>query len=152
MVNNSKTRAVPSDSTIEVKPSEPRAYLAFKDLVDWLEAPEEDVASSVGVELYVIRSWVYEKREPRAQTARKIYQIHASLSAVLQKLGRVKMKQFLFETTPSPRLAILSGDATALSKLAYPIIFIEANKNHTFTWRAETELDQQVDKICHLNK
>jgi DNA-binding XRE family transcriptional regulator len=93
----------------------PRAWEAFKDLGEWLDAKDEEVAEAVGIGRTTVYSWQREDREPRRGTARKIYELHAAVRSLRRRLGAEGLWGWLVQGEPNRRQMIIAGNAEALS-------------------------------------
>lgn len=108
--------------------SEPDAYVsptyaAFKDLVEWLPLSAEQVADIVGVGRTTPSSWQRDRREPRAETVRRLYQHHAVLAALVKHGGKDETQRWLVRGDPSPLALLRQGDLEAVDRRAYDSLF-----------------------------
>ena len=98
-----------------------RAAQCFKNLVNWLEADDAQVAQALGLELSVIASWEFIK--PPARAARRLYEFHAVLASLVRVMGPDDFREWLFSGDPSPRSKLLAGDLEALDAETDRILF-----------------------------
>src|SRR5215211_5877830 len=87
----------------------PPAFLAFKDVVRWLGASDNQVAEAVGVGRTTPYSWRRDNREPRPATTRRLYEYHAVLGSLRRRIGSAELRRWLFSGAPSPRDLLLEG-------------------------------------------
>jgi hypothetical protein len=99
------------------------AFDAFKDLVRWLRATDDEVASMIGVGRTTPYAWKREGREPRRSTVRKLFQTHAVLAGLVNKLGEEPAVEWLVLDDPSRRERVLAGDLAAVQNEARPLLF-----------------------------
>lgn len=107
----------------EVAP--PRAYLAFKDLADWLSADEAEIADMVGIGRTTPYAWHRDGREPRPSTVRRLYEFHATLDALRRKLGEEGMQQWL---ELGRRDTLIVGDLEAVGDDVRRVLFSSAQR------------------------
>jgi hypothetical protein len=132
--------ARPADDEGTAAPvDEPPAYRAFKDLADWLEAREDEVADAVEIGRTTPYSWVRDSREPRRGTAQRIYEFHAVLSSLLRRLGRDGLRTWLFNGDPNPRELMLRGDLEATDRLVHDALFRPADTGVDLAWAPEPD-------------
>jgi hypothetical protein len=134
--------ATEKDSAVEEArgpASGPPAYRAFKELADWLEAREEDLATAIGIGRTTVYSWKRDGREPRRGTAQRIYEYHSVLSSLLQRLGREGLRGWLFSGSPQPRDLLLGGDLASLDSRIHNVLFRRADTGIDLAWAPEPE-------------
>lgn len=112
--------------------TEPAAYRAFKDLGRWLDAEDGQVADMVGIGRTTPYTWKREGREPRATTAQRIYEHHATLDALQRRLGEDGLRRWLHVGVPPRRDAVLAGGLAGLERDVHEVLF-------------RRPVDQQVD-------
>jgi hypothetical protein len=100
-----------------------QAFDAFKDLVRWLQATDDEVASMVGVGRTTPYAWKRDGREPRRSTVRKLFQTHAVLAGLVNKLGEDAAVNWLVLDDPSRRERVLAGDLASVQNEARPLLF-----------------------------
>lgn len=103
--------------------TEPTAYKAFKDLASWLEAEDSQIADMVGIGRTTPYAWKREGHEPRAATAQRIYEHHATLDSLSRRLGAAGLHRWLREGSPTRRDRLLNGDLEALERDIHTILF-----------------------------
>jgi len=103
----------------------PRAYLAFKDLANWLSADEAEIADMVGIGRTTPYAWHRDGREPRPSTVRRLYEYHATLDALRRKLGEKGMQQWL---ELGRRDTLLAGDLEAVGDDVRQALFLPAQR------------------------
>lgn len=121
------------------------AYTTFKDLGNWLEASDEEISEAVGIGRTTVYSWHRDGREPRPRTSQKIYEMHAALSSLVQKLGREGLRNWLFggKSPSSPRQIFLAGDIDRINEVVYPVLFSGVGPDSSLTWRHEPEFNDE---------
>lgn len=102
---------------------EPAAYRAFKDLGRWLDAEDGQVADMVGIGRTTPYTWKREGREPRAATAQRIYEYHATLDSLHRRLGAEGLRRWLHEAVPARRESLLSGNLSSLEGDVHRVLF-----------------------------
>lgn len=118
--------------TADTVGTEPAAYRAFKDLGRWLDAEDGQVADMVGIGRTTPYTWKREEREPRAATAQRVYEHHATLDALQHRLGEDGLRRWLHESVPPRRDAVLAGGLAGLERDVHEVLF-------------RRPVDQQVD-------
>ena len=103
--------------------TEPAAYKAFKDLAAWLEAEDSQIADMVGIGRTTPYAWKREGHEPRAATAQRIYEHHATLDSLSRRLGAAGLHRWLREASPTRRDTLLNGDLESLERDVHTILF-----------------------------
>src|SRR5262249_55741433 len=81
-MSHARRRDVVAFAEPEAQDSDPEAFTAFKDLGRWLNADDEQIAGMLGIGRTTAYSWKRERREPRPDNARRIYEFHAVLDSV----------------------------------------------------------------------
>jgi hypothetical protein len=100
------------------------AFAAFKDLVRWLSATDADVAAMLGVgRTTPYTSWDRLGHPPRAASARRLFQTHAALAAVMHELGEEQGIRWLSFEDPSRREAVLAGNLQRLDDDLHELLF-----------------------------
>jgi len=102
----SLSRSRPSEF-VRAKPS--KAFAAFDDLRQWLRLSSEEAAKLIGVGRTTPLSWEREGHEPRPATARRLYQLHTLVSAVVERVGEPAAIRWLESGSPSPHDLIIGG-------------------------------------------
>jgi hypothetical protein len=96
-------------------PRTTRAFAAFTELHSWLRLSVEETAALVGVgRTTPINSWLREGHEPRPETARRLYQLHALVSTVAQRLGSEGAYRWFASGSPSMLERLEAGDQSAV--------------------------------------
>lgn len=123
------------------------AYDAFKDLGQWLDATDDEVAEMVGIGRTTPYDWKRVGREPRRSTVRLLFQCHAVLSALVKKLGEPQAKEWLLVEDPKRRERLLSGDIAAIQAETRPIIFGTARpRARRGSWMPDDRTDDPTDE------
>lgn len=99
------------------------AYLAFKELAGWLLLGDEDLAAAIGVGRTTPYTWERERREPRAETARRLYQVHGTVAALVDQLGESAATRWLAAGSPSPASLLRRGEVAEVNRLAHDLLF-----------------------------
>jgi len=99
------------------------AYLAFKELASWLLLDDEDLAAAIGVGRTTPYTWEREQREPRAETARRLYQVHGTVAALVDQLGEPAATRWLAAGSPSPASLLRRGEVAEVNRLAHDLLF-----------------------------
>jgi hypothetical protein len=107
-------------STSRESVSDPPAYDAFKALGRWLDADDADL---VGVGRTTPYTWKRDGREPRAATAQRIFEYHATLDSVRRRLGPGDLRRWLNEGIPSRRDALLAGGLERFDADVHALLF-----------------------------
>lgn len=133
---------------VEVTDEKPSpAYDAFKDLVEWLDATDDEVASMVGVGRTTPYDWKRAGREPRRSTVRLLFQCHAILSALVKKLGEPRAKAWLLVEDPERRERLLRGDIAAIQTETRPIIFgVARPRTRPGSWMPDDRSDDSAEE------
>lgn len=119
-VNSGAIEAI--EATAEPKPHS-SAYLAFKELAGWLLLDNEDLAAALGVGRTTPYTWEREQREPRAETARRLYQVHGTVAALVDQLGESAATRWLAAGSPSPGSLLRRGEVAEVNRLAHDLLF-----------------------------
>jgi hypothetical protein len=122
--------AGPTPADDDATRTEPAAYRAFKDLARWLDAEDGQVADMVGIGRTTPYTWSREGREPRAATAQRIYEHHATLDALLRRLGLAGLRRWLHEGIPTRRDTLLAGDLAGLERDVHEVLFRRSVEHH----------------------
>jgi hypothetical protein len=104
------------------------AFRAFKELGCWLEATDEEIATMAGVGRTTPYTWLREGREPRRSTVRSMFQTHAALAALVQRLGEPDAIRWLVHDEPSRRERLLAGDLASVQTEMRPVIFARSRR------------------------
>jgi hypothetical protein len=115
--------AIPAAAAEDTARTEPAAYRAFKDLGRWLDAEDGQIADMVGIGRTTPYTWKREGREPRAGTAQRIYEHHATMDALQRRLGEEGLRRWLHEGVPTRRDAVLAGGLTDLERDVHEVLF-----------------------------
>lgn len=110
-------------STSRESVSDPPAYDAFKALGRWLDADDAVIADMVGVGRTTPYTWKRDGREPRAATAQRIFEYHATLDSVRRRLGPGDLRRWLNEGIPSRRDALLAGGLERFDADVHALLF-----------------------------
>lgn len=98
-----------------------RAFRAFTELRTWLHLSVDEAADLVGVGRTTPNAWERDGREPQPRTARRLFQLHALIGAVVRRLNQEGADAWLMAGTPTPmelaRRPDLSGLADAVEGL-----------------------------------
>lgn len=114
-----------------------KAFGAFKDLARWLHANDDEIASMIGIGRTTVYTWQRDGREPRPATARKLFQAHAVMGALVQQLGEDGAYDWLAHEASERRTALMAGDIAGIQSQARPIIFGDAGRTRPGTWLPE---------------
>jgi transcriptional regulator with XRE-family HTH domain len=99
-----------------------RAFEMFSELRDWLNLTTQQTASLVGIGRTTALAWERDGREPRAAHARRLYQVHSIIGALVKRLGRDAATEWLELGTPSPQELLERGDITDVARSAEQIL------------------------------
>jgi transcriptional regulator with XRE-family HTH domain len=116
------------------QPEAPKAWRAFKDLGEWLEAPDEEIASALGIGRTTVYSWQRDNREPRRGTARRIYEFHSVLATLRRRLGDEQLTAWLAGGAPSRRELLLAGDLEAIDAAVDAEVFSGQERQPDLSW------------------
>jgi hypothetical protein len=105
---------------------DPPAYAAFKALGRWLDADDAAIADMVGVGRTTPYTWKRDGREPRASTAQRIYEHHATLDALRRRLSILGLRRWLHEGIPPRRDVLLAGNLERLEGDVHAVLFRRA--------------------------
>jgi hypothetical protein len=131
------------EGTVEADPQSSPAFDAFRDLVGWLEATDEEVAAMAGVGRTTPYAWQRERREPRRSTVRRLFQTHAALSALVQRLGESDATQWLVYDDPTRRERVLAGDLPSVQDEMRPLLFGRTrSRMRPGSWVPDDESDE----------
>lgn len=100
------------------KKYEPKAFAALKDLRRWLRLSVAEAAELVGFGRTTPSSWVRAGNEPQPARARRLYQTHAIISAMVRRFGEDETLHWFLSGSPSPRAFLLQGDIEAAADSA----------------------------------
>lgn len=106
--------------------SNPPAYEAFKALGRWLNADDAAIADMVGIGRTTPYTWKRDGREPRAATAQRIYEYHATVDALRRRLGIGGLRRWLQEGVAPRREVLLAGDLESLEPDVHELLFRRA--------------------------
>lgn len=100
-----------------------KAFVAFTELRLWLNMSVEEAADLIGVgRTTPVTSWEAKGHEPRPKKARRLYQLHAAVGAVIDQIGEERAHYWLHAGSPAPaglmREPDLSAFADAVERLA----------------------------------
>lgn len=90
---------------------------AFDDLTRILKKPDRDLAWALGYNERTVARWMRGK-EPQAKDARKLYQLHAVVTALADKLGGQEARRWVKE-----RWHLVPDDVYELTNQAEPLLF-----------------------------
>lgn len=111
---------------VDRRAGDPPAYEAFKALGRWLNADDAAIAEMVGVGRTTAYTWKRDGREPRAATAQRIYEYHATLDALRRRLGTGGLRRWLHEGVTPRRDVLLAGDLEHLEREVHDVLFRRA--------------------------
>lgn len=117
--HRSLSRSRPSE-LVRAKPS--KAFAAFDDLRRWLRLGSEEAAKLIGVGRTTPLAWEREGHEPRPATARRLYQLHTLVSAIVERLGEPAAIRWLESGSPSPHELIISGQFAEAARSAEDVL------------------------------
>ena len=104
------------------------AYRAFKELAAWLLLDDGDLAVVIGVGRTTPYTWERERREPRAETARRLFQMHGTVAALVDQLGEPAATRWLAAGSPSPASLLRRGEVAEVNRLAHDLLFRPATR------------------------
>jgi hypothetical protein len=110
--------AVPSSGSAATS----KAFTAFTELRKWLRLTAREAADLIGVKRTTPNAWQREGREPRPASARRLYQLHAVVSALVRKLGENEAIRWLETGEPSPRERLLRGEIGPVASDAESVV------------------------------
>jgi hypothetical protein len=93
-----------------------RAWDAYKDLGNWLQLNADDVAEIVGVGRTTPYTWK-RGREPRPETARKLFHLHGVIRALHRHFGD-DLVAWLGQGSPGPLKLLVDGKHRRFERLA----------------------------------
>jgi DNA-binding XRE family transcriptional regulator len=99
------------------------AYRAFKELAAWLLLDDGDLSVVIGVGRTTPYTWERERREPRAETARRLFQMHGTVAALVDQLGEPAATRWLAAGSPSPASLLRRGEIAEVNRLAHDLLF-----------------------------
>jgi hypothetical protein len=114
----------------------PKAWRAFKDLGEWLEAPDDEIAKALGIGRTTVYSWQRDNREPRRGTARRIYEFHSVLATLRRRLGEQQLTAWLAGGAPSRRELLLGGELDAIDGAVDAEVFSGQERQPDLSWVA----------------
>jgi hypothetical protein len=103
--------------------ADPPAFAAFKALGRWLGADDAAIADMVGVGRTTPYAWKRAGHEPRAGTAQRIYEYHATLDSLRRRLGPDGLRRWLHEGVPPRRDELLAGGLERLEADVHALLF-----------------------------
>lgn len=121
----------------------PRSYRAFKELADWLDADDEEIAHAVGIGRTTPYAWRRDGHEPRPATVRKLYETHTVLDALRRQLGHEQLSAWLCLGSPSRRSVLLAGELDALARAVDDVLFGQM-QTPDLAWTPETSDDDDT--------
>jgi len=130
----------------DVAEDAPPAYRAFKDLAEWLEARDDEVAEAVGIGRTTPYTWKRDNREPRRGSAQRIYEFHAVLLSLLRQLGATGLRTWLFSGNPSRRDLLLRGDLEATERAVHEVLFRAHDSGVDLAWSPEPENQTEANR------
>jgi hypothetical protein len=118
------------------------AFAAFKDLCRWLVMTDAEISDLVGVGRTTPYSWIRDDHEPRAATVRRLYQIHALVSAVAKRLGDEETRKWFSAGSPTPTELLAQGDVDTFGRVAHDLLFGRGDKRREAldAWRPEDDV------------
>lgn len=119
----------------------PKAFAAFKDLASWLDAPDEEITKLIGVGRTTPYSWERDGRDPRRGSVRKLFETHATLAAIRDRLGEGGLHRWLNSGEPSRRDLVLRGDLADLERDVHQLLFRPRDTGVDLAWRPDREPD-----------
>lgn len=88
-----------------------KAFAAFTELREWLNMSVAEAAELLGVgRTTPITSWVRQGHDPRPRIARRLYELHATVGSVIDKLGEQGAAWWLVQGSPSPADLMVKSD------------------------------------------
>lgn len=117
---------------------QPLALKAFRDLARWLELPDDVMAGLVGIGRTTPYAWARRGSEGRPATTRRLYQLHALLTAVKSRLGDYGFGVWL---RASVRELLLSGRQEEAIEQARHVLFPDSYERRVGlgAWTPEQE-------------
>lgn len=123
----------------------PKAFTAFKEVASWLDARDEEITQLIGVGRTTPYSWERDGREPRRGSVRKLFETHATLAAIRDRLGEGGLHRWLNSGEPSRRDLILQGDLVRLERDVRQLLFERRDTGVDLTWRSDPVPDPEVE-------
>jgi hypothetical protein len=111
------------DAQVPTLAEGPSAYRAFKELGGWLSTGDDQIADMLGIGRTTPYAWKRDRREPRPETARRVYEYHAVLDSLRRRLGASDFQMWLREGSPARRERLLAGDLESLDRDVHAIVF-----------------------------
>jgi hypothetical protein len=108
---------------LDATDEDPPAYRAFCQLRRWLSLSARETAEMLGLGYTTPYTWKRENREPQPANARAVYQHHALVEAIVQRLGEPGAQSWLHSGSPSPFDLLVAGDIEAATNAAQQLIF-----------------------------
>lgn len=117
------------------------AFAAFKDLGRWLTLDDEHVASIVRIGRTTAYAWERDGRSPRTATERWLYQIHATVAALIQRLGEDAATSFVSSGDRSPVSLLLAGDHELALRVMEAAVFDAPRRPNITAWTPDPDDD-----------
>jgi hypothetical protein len=115
---------------------------AFKDLMRWLDATDQEVADMVGIGRTTPYTWRREGREPRRSTVRLLLQVHSVVAGLVDALGEDAANRLLSIEHPEYRKSLLRGNLQEIQPAIHDLLFKrERRRTKPGSWISEGGLD-----------
>lgn len=114
-------------------------FQAFNDLCRWLNLTDEEAARVVGVRRTTPYAWERDGTRPRPETARRMYQIHAAIAALVQRYGEEEAMRFLLAGARSPAALLMDGDPRAAMRAIEDKVFAGPHRTQLDAWTPEPD-------------
>jgi transcriptional regulator with XRE-family HTH domain len=113
----------PAQATQQAYVPASRAYAQFLELAQWLERSRAETADLLGIGRTTPSAWERDGREPQARHARRLYQTHALVSALVSRQGLEDTRRWLRSNSPSPLNLIGEGRVDLAEDRAHDLIY-----------------------------
>jgi transcriptional regulator with XRE-family HTH domain len=96
---------------------------AFRELTNLLGISSAQLGDLVGIGRTTPYAWERSHRRPRIRTVRRLYQVHALVSTLANRLGPTDYREWITSQTPSPRDLVLEGRLDEVVAMARETLF-----------------------------
>jgi hypothetical protein len=107
---------------LPVEAPQSKAFTTLSDLRRWLHLSVAEAATLVGFGRTTPSSWLRAGHEPQPARARRLYQAHAIVSALVRRIGQEETLRWFLGGSPSPSELITQGDIEAAADSAEEIL------------------------------
>lgn len=100
-----------------------RSYGQFVELASWLDMSRGETADLLGIGRTTPSAWERDGREPRPRRARRLYQTHALVGALIECHGTAETRRWLITGRPAPLKLIADGRLDLAEDRAQKLIY-----------------------------